>query len=198
VKNIARPEGNITGFSSSEPTIGGKWLELLKAAAPQVTRVAIAYNPDLGPTAPRYIATAEAAAQRHSVQTTQLPFRNAIELVRSIDAFAAEPNGGLILLPPAPLRATVLQLAAQHRLPAIYSVRSVVLDGGLLSYNSDFVGQHRRVAAYVDRILRGAKIVDLPVQLPTKYHLAINMKTAKAIGLTIPEDFLVQADELIE
>ena len=121
VKNIARPEGNITGFSNSEPMIGGKWLELLKAAAPHVTRVAIAFNPDLGPTAPNYIASIEAAAQTHSVKTVKVPFRNAVELVRAVDAFAAEPNGGFMLLPPSPLRATVLQLAAQHRLPAMYS-----------------------------------------------------------------------------
>jgi putative ABC transport system substrate-binding protein len=198
VKNIARPDGNITGFSNSEPAIGGKWLEYLTAAAPHVTRVAIAYNPDLGPTAPRYIAAAEAAAQKHAVTTVQLPFRNAIELVRSLDAFAAEPNGGLMLLPPSFLRATVMQLAAQHRLPAIYSQRTIAADGGLLTYSSDFVDQQRRAALYVDRILRGAKISELPVQLPTKYELVVNVKAAKAIGLTIPEAFLLQADHLIE
>jgi putative ABC transport system substrate-binding protein len=198
VKNISRPEGNITGFSNSEPLIGGKWLELLKTAAPHVTRIAIAYNPDLGPTAPSYMASAEAAAQRHSVQTVKLPFRDAIELVRAVDGFAAQPNGGLMLLPPSPLRPTVLQLAAQHRLPAMYPLKALVLDGGLLSYSSDFVEQHRRAAAYIDRILRGAKIADLPVQWPTKYQLVVNVRTAKAIGLTIPEAFLLQADELIE
>lgn len=198
VKNIARPEGNVTGFSNSEPSIGGKWLELLKAAAPHVTRVAIAHNPDLGPTAPRYIAAAEAAAKKHAVQMIRLPFRNAVELVRSIDGFAAEPNGGLLVLPPSPLRATVLQLAVQHRLPAMYSLRALAFEGGLLSYSSDFVELHHRAASYVDRILRGAKIADLPVQLPTKYQLVVNVRTAKAIGLTIPEAFLLQADELIE
>lgn len=198
VKNIARPEGNITGFSTSEPMIGGKWLELLKAAAPHVTRVAIAFNPDLGPTAPSYIASIDAAAQRLAVKTVKVPFRDAVELVRSLDAFAAEPNGGMLLLPPSPLRATVLKLAAQHRLPAMYSARTLVFDGGLLSYSTDFVDQNRRAASYVDRILRGAKVADLPVQLPTKYRLAVNVRTAKAIGLTIPEAFLLQADELIE
>jgi putative ABC transport system substrate-binding protein len=198
VKNIGRPEGNITGFSNSEPLIGGKWLELLKEAAPHVIRVAIVFNPDLGPTAPRYIASAEAAAQRHSVQLIKVPFHDAVELVRAIDAFAAEPNGGLMLLPPSPLRRTVLQLAAQHRLPAIYSLKALVSDGGLLSYSADFVEQHRRAASYIDRILRGAKIADLPVQWPTKYQLVVNVKTAKAIGLAIPEAFLLQADELIE
>jgi putative ABC transport system substrate-binding protein len=198
VKNIVRPEGNITGFSNSEPQIGGKWLELLKAAAPHVTKVAIAFNPDLGPTAPSYIASAEVAAQRHSVQAVKLPFQNAVELVRAVDAFAAEPNGGLMLLPPSPLRITVLQLAVQHRLPAIYSAKAITLGGGLLSYSTDTIEQNRRAASYVDRILRGAKIADLPVQWPTKYQLVVNVKTAKAIGLTIPEAFLLQADELIE
>jgi putative ABC transport system substrate-binding protein len=198
VKTIGRPEENITGFSNSEPSIGGKWLELLKAAAPHLARVAIVFNPDIGPTAPRYIASAEAAAQRHAVQTVKVPFHNAVELVRSIDVFAIEPNGGLMLLPPSPLRPTVLQLAAQHRLPAIYSNRAIAFDGGLLSYSTDTVEQHRSAATYVDRILRGTKIADLPVQWPTKYQLAVNLRTAKAIGLTISEAFLLQADELIE
>jgi len=198
VKNIGRPEGNITGFSNSEPLIGGKWLELLKQAAPNITRAAVVFNPDLGPTAPKYIAAAEAAAQRHSLQLVQLPFHNAVELVRSVDAFAATPNGGLMILPPTPLRPTILQLAAQHRLPAIFSVKALVVDGGLLSYSTDFIEQHRRAASYVDRLLRGVKIADLPVQWPTKYQLVVNVKTAKAIGLTIPEAFLLQADELIE
>ena len=198
VKNIARPEGNITGFSTSEPMIGGKWLELLKAAAPHITRVAIAFNPDLGPTAPSYIASIDAAAQKLAVKTVKVPFHDAVELVRSLDAFAAEPNGGMLLLPPSPLRATVLKLAAQHRLPAMYPLRTLVSDGGLLSYSTDFVEQNRRAASYVDRILRGTKVADLPVQLPTKYQLAVNVRTAKAIGLTIPEAFLLLADELIE
>jgi putative ABC transport system substrate-binding protein len=118
--------------------------------------------------------------------------------VRSIDAFAAEPDGGIVLLPPSPFRATVLQLASQHRLPAMYALRTLTSEGGLLSYSADFMDQHRRAASYVDRLLRGAKVADLPVQLPTKYQLVINVKTAKAIGLTIPEAFLLQADELIE
>lgn len=198
VKNIGKPEGNITGFSNSEPIIGGKWLELLKGAAPHITRAGIAFNPSLGPTAPRYFASARAAAEKYAIQIVELPFGNAAELVRAVDAFAREPNGGLILLPPSPLRATVLQLAAQHRLPAMYSLRAIAFDGGLISYSTDTVDQHRRAASYVDRILRGAKIADLPVQLPTKYQLVVNVKTAKAIGLTIPEGFLLQADELIE
>ena len=198
VKNIARPEGNITGFSNSEPTIGGKWLELLTEAAPHVTRVAILFNPDLGPTAPSYVATIEPAAQARSVKAVKVAFRNAVELVRAIDAFAVEPNGSLLVLPPSPLRTTVLQLATQHRLPAMYPLRAIALDRGLLSYSTDFIEKTRRAASYVDRILRGAKIADLPVQLPTKYHLVVNLRVAKAIGLTIPEAFLLKADELVE
>jgi putative ABC transport system substrate-binding protein len=198
VKNIGRPEGNITGFSNSEPLIAGKWLELLKGAAPHLTRVAIAFNPSLGPTTPYYIASTRLAAQKFSIDIVELPFGSAADLVRAVDAFARQPNGGLILLPPSPLRSTFLELAAQHRLPAAYSLKEMVQTGGLLSYSADSVEQHRRAASYVDRILRGAKIADLPVQLPTKYQLTINMKTAKSIGLTIPEAFLLQADELIE
>jgi ABC-type uncharacterized transport system substrate-binding protein len=200
VKNIARPEGNTTGFSSNEPTIGSKWLELLKGAAPHLTRVAIVFNPDLAPTAPNYIASIEAAAQSLSVKTAKVPFRDAVELVRSIDAFAAEPNGSMVILPPpyTAHRATIFKLATEHRLPAIYSQRALAAEGGLLSYGADIVEQNRRAASYVDRILRGAKVADLPVQLPTKYQLAVNMRTAKAIGLTIPEAFLLHADELIE
>jgi putative tryptophan/tyrosine transport system substrate-binding protein len=198
--HITRPEGNATGFSSSEPTIGGKWLELLKEAAPSVARVAVVFNPEIAPTAQKYFAAIEPAARTLSVQTISVPFREAIELVRSIDTFAAEPNGGLLILPPPliPHRSTILKLAAQHRLPAIYSNRALAVEGGLISYNSDLVDQHRRAASYVDRILRGANVANLPVQFPTKYNLVVNVKTAKAIGLTIPESFLLHADELIE
>ncbi len=200
VQNIARPEGNTTGFSSSESTVGGKWLELLKEAAPGLARVAIVFNPELARASPSYLASIEPAARTLAVQTVKAPFRDAVELVRSIDAFAAEPNGGLLMLPPPFIadRAAVLKLAAQHRLPAIYPQRALAAEGGLLSYGADPVDQYRRTASYVDRILRGAKIADLPVQFPTKYKLVVNLKTAKAIGLTIPEPFLLHADELIE
>jgi putative ABC transport system substrate-binding protein len=200
VKNIARPEGNTTGFSSSEPTAGGKWLELLKEAAPRITRVAIVFNPEVAPTAPNYIASIEHAARTLSVQTFKVAFHDTVELVRSIDAFAAEPNGGLLMLPPPsiPDRATIIKLAAQHRLPAIYPQRALAAEGGLISYGADVVDQNRRAASYVDRILRGAKVAELPVQFPTKYQLVVNMKTANAMGLTIPEAFLLHADELIE
>jgi putative ABC transport system substrate-binding protein len=202
LRSIARPEGNITGFSTLEPSIAGKWLELLKEAAPRVTRVAIVFNPELAPSAPIYISLIEAAAPTFGVQAIKMPVRNAVDTVRAIDAFAAEPNGGLLVLPPTPttaIRETIFQLAAQHRLPAIYNTnRSDADAGGLLAYSPDRVDQNRRAASYVDRLLRGAKVSELPVQFPTKFELIVNLKTAKAIGLTIPEAFLLRADELIE
>jgi ABC-type uncharacterized transport system substrate-binding protein len=146
------------------------------------------------------IASIEPAARTLSVQTVKLVFRDALELVRSVDAFAAGPDGGLLMLPPPLIadRATIIKLAAQHRLPAIYPQRALAAEGGLISYGAEILDQNRRAASYVDRILRGAKVSDLPVQFPTKYELVVNMKTAKSIGLTIPEAFLLHADELIE
>jgi putative ABC transport system substrate-binding protein len=141
VKNIARPEGNTTGFSSAEPTTAGKRLELLKEAAPRLARVAILFNPELAPTSPKYLATIESAARTLAVQTIKTPFRDAVELVRSIDGFAAEPNGGLLMLPPPLIadRATIIKLAAQHRLPAIYPQRAIAVEGGLIAYGADIV-----------------------------------------------------------
>jgi putative ABC transport system substrate-binding protein len=135
------------------------------------------------------------------VQVVNTPIRNAVEIVRAIDTFAAEPNGGLLVLPPAPtttIRDTIFQLAAQYRLPAIYSSLAAVAAGGLLAYATDLVDQHRRAATYVDRLLRGAKVSELPVQFPSKFELIINLKTAKVIGLTVPEAFLLRADAVIE
>src|SRR5262249_28223850 len=154
-----------------EPTVGGKWLELLKEAVPRIARVAIVFNPELTPTSPRYIASIEAAALALSVQTAKTPFRDAVELVHAIDAFAAEPNGGLLVLPPSFTadRGTILKLATRHRLPTVYPLRTSAAAGGLISYSADIFDQHRGAASYVDRILRGAKVADLPVQFPTKY-----------------------------
>ena len=198
VRNIARPEGNVTGFSVAEPSIAGKRLELLKEAAPRITRVAIIYSPGLAATAPNYIASIEGAAPALGVQAAKMPVRNAVEIVRAIDAFAAEPNGGVLVLPPTPVRESILQLTAQHRLPAIFPARADAAAGGFMSYDSDRSEMTRRAASYVDRLLRGAKVADLPVQFPTKFELIVNLRTAKAIGLTIPEAFLLHADELIE
>jgi putative ABC transport system substrate-binding protein len=202
LRNVARPEGNITGFSTLEPSVAGKWLELLKEAAPRLARVAVIFNVELSSSvASGYVSSIEAAAPAAGVQAIQTPVRNAVDIVHAIDAFAAEPNGGLLVLPPPPtttIRETILQLAAQHRLPAIYPSLADAAAGGLLAYATDRVDQYRRAASYVDRILRGAKVADLPVQFPTKFELIINLKTAKALGLTVPLSLLTRADEVIE
>jgi putative ABC transport system substrate-binding protein len=201
VRNVGRPEGNTTGFSGPEPSIAGKHLELLKEAAPGVSRVAIVFNPEIAPTAPNYISLIEALAPALGIQPVQMPFRNAIGIVRAIDSFAAEPNGGLVVLPPpntSVTRETIVPLAVEHRLPAAYSGLADAAAGGLLTYTTDTVDRHRQAATYVDRLLRGTKVADLPVQFPTKFKLVINLKTAKAIGLTIPEALLLRADKLIE
>ena len=204
VRNIARPEGNTTGFSNYAPTIAGKWLELLKEAAPHLARVALIFNPDLIPnTGPFFISSIEAAAPELGLQVINTPVRNSVDIVRAIDAFAAEPNGGLLVLPPAPtttVRDTIFQLTTEHRLPAIYTNTNRIdaTAGGLIVYGPSFADRHRLAASYVDRLLRGAKVSDLPVQFPTKYELIVNLKTAQAIGLTIPHSFLLRADEVIE
>jgi putative ABC transport system substrate-binding protein len=202
VQSIARPEGNITGFSAFEPSIAGKWLELLKEAAPRLTRVALLFNPELRVTGPAYTSAIKAAAPAFAVQTMEMPIRDPIEIVRALDAFAAEPNGGVLVLPATAattaIQGAILQLTAQHRLPAIYTNRDDIAAGGLLAYAADTADMSRRAASYVDRILRGAKVIDLPVQFPTKFELVVNLKTAKAMGLTIPEVFLLRADEVIE
>jgi putative ABC transport system substrate-binding protein len=201
VKSLAHPEGNVTGIANLFSSIGGKWLELLKEAAPRVQRAAVIYNPQLLSDDSGYISSIEAAARVLAVKAIKVPFSDAVDLVRAIDAFAAEPNGGLIVLPPAPIpanRGTILRLAAQHRLPTIHSLRSEAAEGGLMAYGSNQGDRFRRAASFVDRILRGAKVSELPVEYPTKFELVINVKTAKAIGLTIPESFLLRADDLIE
>jgi putative ABC transport system substrate-binding protein len=201
VQNIARPEGNTTGFSAYEPSVAGKWLGLLKEAAPHLARVAVIFNPEIAVTAPSYIASIEAAAPALAVQAIiKMPVRNAVDIVRRIDAFATEANAGLLMLPPSAAGnvETIIQLAAQHRLPAIYFSRGNVPAGGLIAYGPDNPDLSRRAAFYIDRLLRGAKVSELPVQFPTKYELVINVRTAKAIGLAIPESLLLRADELIE
>jgi putative ABC transport system substrate-binding protein len=198
VQNIARPESNATGFSNSEPPIGGKWLELLNEAAPSIARVAVVSNPNLTSRPSIYLAPIEAASRSVGVQTINTPVRNAIDMTRAIDTFAAQPRGGLLVLPPSlTLRATIDELAAQHRLPAIYPSHEDAAAGGLLAYAPDRIDQHRRAADYVDRLLRGAKVSELPVQFPTKFELVVNLKTAKALGLTIPPSLFAIADEIL-
>jgi putative tryptophan/tyrosine transport system substrate-binding protein len=199
LKNIARPEGNATGTTNLFQSLAGKWLELLKEAAPRITRVALIFAADIG--VENYFVAIEPAAQVLGVKAIRTPYRDADELERAIDAFAAEPDGGLVTVPPPPTpsnRQLINRLALKYRLPSIHFAKEIVAEGGLMSYGSDGVESFRTAATYVDRILRGAKINELPVQFPTKFELVINLKTAKAIGLTIPETFLVRADEVIE
>jgi putative ABC transport system substrate-binding protein len=202
VKNIAHPEGNITGITNLYASIGGKWVELLKQAFPAIERIGVVNNPQLTPFVRSvYGASIEEAARGRGVEVVDLPFSDTLDIVRRIDRFAAQPNGSLILLPPAPNpnnRETIRRLAAEHRLPAIYNAAAFAAEGGLMSYGSNPIDLMRRSASFVDRILRGTKVSDLPLEYPTRFELAINLKTAKATGLTIPEGLVLIADKVIE
>jgi putative ABC transport system substrate-binding protein len=204
VNSLARPEGNTTGVTNLYASIGGKWLELLKEAAPGVERVGILelpYNAQVNSPGYGYSDSIEEAARALAVKAIKMPYRDAVDIVHAIDAFASEPNGGLIVLPPPPTaanRETILRLAAQHRLPAIYQSKSYAAEGGLMAYGSNSADNFRRASFFVDRILRGAQVGELPVEFPTRFELVINLKAAKAIGLAIPEAFLLRADEVIE
>jgi len=196
VSNIARPEDNVTGFANIFPTLGGKYLELLKEAAPRVFRVAILFNPDRSLRTSGLIDSIESAATTLGTTTVRTAFRNSADIETSVEAFAAEPNGALILLgiPPAEF-ATIQPLALKHRLPLAYQLTG---DGVLISYAVDSNDLVRGAASYIDRILRGARPGELPVQFPTKFRLVVNLKAAKAIGLSIPDALRLRADELIE
>jgi putative ABC transport system substrate-binding protein len=200
VDSLARPGGNATGFLSFEFGISGKWLELLKEIAPRVARAAVirdsAVTAGLG-----QFGAIQAVAPSLGIEVTPVNVRDPGEVERSVAAFARIPNGGLIVTagPGAALyRDLITKLSAQHKLPAVYYGRNFVDAGGLISYGPDFVDQYRRAAAYVDGILKGEKPADMPVQAPTKYQLAINLKAAKALGLTVPSTLLARADEVIE
>jgi putative ABC transport system substrate-binding protein len=198
VRNISRPEGNVTGISIRYPSIAGKWLQLLKEAAPRLARVAMTFYPE-GSAGMReggvYRAPIEAAATLNGVQPIWIPFHTTAELERGVAAFAAEPNGGLIPAPTIDDWREVYRLAVQYRLPAIFQDARYAREGGLMSYGANGPGLVRQLASYVDRILRGAKPSDLPVQFPTKFELAINLETAKTLGLTVPPTLLAIADE---
>jgi putative tryptophan/tyrosine transport system substrate-binding protein len=200
VVSLARPGGNATGFTQFEYSLSGKWLELLKEVAPHVTRVGVLRSPGAGATIGQW-AVLQALSPPLGVELSPIDLRGAAEIERTIAAFAREPNGGLISIVSAAAqihRELILSLAARHRLPAVYPYRFYVTAGGLISYGPDLVSQYRLAARYVDRILRGEKPADLPVQAPTKYELAINLKTAKALGLEVPPSLLARADEVIE
>jgi putative ABC transport system substrate-binding protein len=201
VASLARPGGNATGFVTSEFGFAGKWLELLKEVAPRVTRVAVLRDPAVASQIALF-GSIQSVAPSLGVELRPIDARDAAEIERAVTAFAAgEPNGGLIA--PTGARAflhreLIVALAARHRLPAVYAYRSQAMSGGLISYGSDQVDNFRRAASYVDRILRGEKPADLPVQTPTKYELVINLKTAKALDLEVPPTLLARADEVIE
>jgi putative tryptophan/tyrosine transport system substrate-binding protein len=204
VESLARPGGNITGFTHFEPEMGGKWLEILKEVAPQIRRVAMLYNPQSaaqGAGSGIYVRSFETVASALAVHSAALPVRDGAEMERSLAAFSAEPNGGL-LVPPDIFNTThreqIVSLAARHRLPAVYPYRYYVTGGGLISYGVELLELWRRAAEYVDRILKGARPGDLPITQPTRFQMIINLKTAKALGLTIPPTLLARADEVIE
>jgi putative tryptophan/tyrosine transport system substrate-binding protein len=200
VTNLARPGGNFTGFSNFELSVFGKMLETLKQMAPNVTRVALIFNPD-NATAVLVSRSFEALAASLTVQPTIVPVHRPEEIERAIDLFARQPNGGLFLAPDVTLtihRELVIATIARHRLPAIYADAVMVKAGGLMYYGPDRFDIYRRAASYVDRILRGEKPGDLPVQQPIKYELVINLKTAKTLGIEVPATLIARADEVIE
>ena len=200
VESLARPGGNITGFAVFEYAIGGKWLALLKEVSPHTNRVAVLRDPAVA-VGPGQLGAIQTAAPSFGMEVIPINVREPDEIERAVTAFAKSSNGGLIVTgsPLAQLhRGLIISLAVQHKLPAIYFERFFAADGGLISYGPDFVDQYRRAAGYVDRILKGEKPADMPVQAPTKYELVINLKTAKALGLTVPPSLLATANELIE
>ncbi len=200
VASLSRPGGNITGFSSFEPAIAGKWLQLLKEVSPAITRVGVIFNPDTAPHQLFWPALAEAAP---SLAVTLIPttVREATAIDAALAALGSVPGTGLVVMPDiftALHRRLLRESVARHRVPTVYPVRYHAVEGGLMSYGSDFVDQFHRAASYVDRILKGAKPADLPVQIPSKFEFVINLKTAKALGLDIPAILLAGADEVIE
>ena len=200
VDSLARPGGNATGFMTFEYNLSGKWLELLKEIAPGVTRAAVLRDPTVITGASQFAAI-QAVAPSLRVEVNPINLRDAGEIEHAVTAFARSSNGGLIVTTGglAQLhRDLIITLAARHKLPAVYYERSFVSGGGLLSYGADYIDQYRQAAAYVDRILKGEKPGDLPVQAPTKYETVINLKTAKALGLAVPPSLLARADEVIE
>jgi len=201
VTNLGRPGGNVTGFALYEPSMGGKWLELLKQIAPGVTRVALLFNPTTSVPIKFYMASIQAAASSFAVQTSTAPVHAKDEIEGVIAALAGNPGAGLIVMPDlfnTTNRDLIIAVAARYRVPAIYFFRSFADSGGLISYGPDFAEQYPQAAEYIDRILKGEKPADLPIQMPTKIPLVINLKTAKALGLDVPATVLARADEVIE
>jgi putative ABC transport system substrate-binding protein len=199
VASLARPGGNVTGFTQFEYPLAGKWLQLLKEIMPGMTRAAVLR--EYGAAGIGQWAVIQAAASSPAIELSAVNAGDPAEIDRAVEAFAQEPNGGLIVVVSSWAtvhRDLILGLAAKHRLPTIYPHRYFVTGGGLVSYGTDLIDQYRRAASYVDRILKGEKPADLPVQAPTKYELVFNLKTARALGLTLPDALLARADEVIE
>ncbi len=200
VASLARPGGNLTGLLLYEETITGKWLAMLKEIEPRLARAALVANPKTSPYN-YFLRAAEAAAPSLAIDPVPNPIETAADIERSIESFASVPSGGLVVLPDFTTTAhrdLIIALAARHRLPSVYYARFFVAAGGLMSYGVDFVDSFRQAASYVDRILRGEKPADLPVQAPIKYETVLNLNTAKALGLDVPPSLLVRADEVIE
>jgi ABC-type uncharacterized transport system substrate-binding protein len=201
VASFPRPGGNVTGFIILEPTVAGKWLELLKEIAPHVSRVAFLFNPATATFADYWLGSFKSAAASFGVEAITVPVRDTSELETIIATQAREPNGGLVLMPDTftiAHRVEVTSLATRYRLPAVYPFRVFAEVGGLLSYGNDLIDQYRRAAGYADRILKGEKPADLPVQAPTKFEMVINLKTAKALGITVPLSVVARANDVIE
>jgi putative ABC transport system substrate-binding protein len=201
VQSLARPGGNITGFTNFEASIGGNWLQLLKEVDPRITRVAVIYNPQTAPFAGLFLRLVNSAAPMFAVETVAMPISSDAEIEAALTTFAQQPSGGLIAIPDsftAQHRNWIIALATRYRLPSLYSILSATPSGGLIAYAVDTRDTVQRAAGYVDRILKGAKPADLPVQQPAKFQLSINLKTAKAIGLDVAPDLLARADQVIE
>jgi putative ABC transport system substrate-binding protein len=201
VQSLARPGGNITGFTNFEASIGGKWLQLLKEVDPRIARVAVIYNPQTAPFAGLFLRSVQSAAPTFAVEAVAMPVQNDADIEAALTMFAQRPAGGLIAIPDSftgEHRALIIALAARHRLPALYSTLSFTPSGGLMAYSVDTRDLMQRAATYVDRILRGASPAELPVQQPAKFQLSINLKTAKAIDLDLAPTLIARADEVIE
>jgi putative tryptophan/tyrosine transport system substrate-binding protein len=200
--SIARPDGNVTGFTNSEASLGGKWVEILKEINPRISRIAVIFDPNTSPGRGLfYLQLVQNAAKSVGLEALATPVHDAASIEQAVEKFANEPNGGLLVQPDVTIhtnRALVISLAARHRLPAVYTFGFYVAEGGLASYGVDSVDLHRRAASYVDRILRGEKPGQLAVQAPIKFELAINLKTAKALGLALPPTLIGRADAVIE
>jgi len=201
VQSLGRPGGSVTGFSVFESSVGGKWLALLKEAAPAVSRVSLLFNPETAPFAEGYRQSAEAAAPTLGITFVSAPCGNAAHIENAFDARAREGSGGIIGIPDTFInehRDLIIELAVRHHLPAVYGIRDFVPRGGLLAYSADFVAIFHRAAGYVDQVLRGVRPGELPVQAPDKFTLSVNLKAAGAIGLILPQNLIARADEVIE